>query len=292
MGQSRLPYFIEGWIQYISAIEHLWKELRTVYGFGFLKTRNLSQDCIEHFFSVIRWKNSNNNHPDASKFASAYKAIVINQLIAPKKLGNVQADISKYFVNTSQMSKIKLIPKAPQKRRPRNKKVNESDITDPNQLSSIYYSTGWVCSRLKHRKCIVRATSDVTSRSAFLLDLKRYKPESRLFVPGEKMFQFCKKIVSVFEKTFETHLKKSVRGVKRAILQTIFWPYQSKNNDKLVYDVLCVPCAMIVANKYLNMLVKAKLQIMNMKIKVDDKTNRKNKKTKRELTKRKKLNIQ
>lgn len=267
--------------------------MRTVYGFGFLRTRNISQDCIEHFFSIIRWKNSNNNHPDASKFASAYKSIVINQLIAPKKLGNVQADISKYFVNTSQMSAIKLVPKKlHHRKRLRNQRGKANHITDPNQLSSIYYSTGWVCSRLKHRECIERATSDVTNSSSFLLDLKRYKKDSRLFVPGEKMFQFCKRIVSVFEKNFDALLKKSVHGVKRAILQTVLWPYQSNNSDKLVCGVLCLPCAKIVADKYLNMLVKAKLQIMNMKIKADDKTMRRNKKTKRELTKRKKLNIQ
>ncbi|XP_065082061.1 uncharacterized protein LOC135704508 [Ochlerotatus camptorhynchus] len=73
--QSRKPYFIDGWLIYISAIEGLWKDLQNNHGFSFLRTRNLSQDCLEHFFSLIRWKNCNNNHPDPSKFSSAYKSI-------------------------------------------------------------------------------------------------------------------------------------------------------------------------------------------------------------------------
>lgn len=218
-----MPYFIDGWILYIAAVEQLWKELRTLYGFSFLRTRNLSQNCIKHFFSITRWKNANNNHPDASKFASAYKAIVINQLVAPKKLGNVQADVSSYFVNASQMSKIKLIP--PQRSKSqieseskpplqviskRNQRSSKNEITDPNQLSSVHYTAGWVCSRLKHRECIERTSSDVANRSAFLIDLKQYKKESRLFVPGLKMFQFCKKIVTVFERNFDNLIRRSV----------------------------------------------------------------------------------
>lgn len=296
IAQSRSPYFIGGWIQYISAVEHLWKELRTVYGFGFLRTRNLSQDCLEHFFSIIRWKNSNNNHPDASKFASAYKAIVINQLIAPKKLGNVKADLSQYFVNTSQMAKVKLIPNEHPKHYKRSSKrtriqENPKDITDSNQLGNIYYTTGWVCSKLSHRECIERSIVDTSNASSFFLNLKKFKENSRLHAPGQKMFKFCRKIVSIFEKSFEVLLKKSVYGVKRSILDTIFWPYQSSDAEELVYDVLCVPCATKIADKYLNMLVKAKLQILNMKFKLSNRANLKKKKTKRELTKRKKLNI-
>lgn len=294
--QSRSPYFIQGWIQYISAVEHLWIELRTAYGFGFLRTRNLSQDCLEHFFSIIRWKNSNNNHPDASKFASAYKAIVINQLVAPKKLGNVKADLSKYFVNTSQMAKIKLIPNEHRKNYKRSSnrthiQENPTDISDSNQLSNIYYTTGWVCSKLSHRECIERSIADTSNESSFFMNLRRFKQNSRLNAPGKNMFKFCRKIVCIFEKSFDVLLKKSVYGVKRSILDTIFWPYQSSVAEKLIYGVLCVPCAKKVADKYLNMLVKAKLQNLNMEFKSSSLAHLKRKKTKRELTKRKKLNI-
>lgn len=266
-----------------------------MYDFGFLRTRNLSQDCLEHFFSIVRWKNSNNNHPDASKFASAYKSIVVNQLVAPKKLGNVQADMNQYFVNTYQMSKIRLISNVPQKpkRRTRIQQNTKDNITDANQLSSIFYTTGWVCSKLKHPDCIERLASDVavSNDSAFLVDLKKYKKNSRLCSPGSNMFRFCRKMVSIFEKSFDALLKKSVYGVKRSLLQTIFWPYESCDPNELVYNVLCVSCAKKTADKYINMLVKAKLQIMNMKFKSNTKSTRKNKKSKRELTKRKKLNI-
>lgn len=292
--QSRKPYFIDGWLVYISAIEELWKDLHMNHGFSFLRTRNLSQDCLEHFFSLIRWKNCNNNHPDPSKFASAFKSIVINQIIAPKKLGNVEADLDKYFVNTSEMSKLKVISSSEVKKK---KTLADADIKMPiNQSNSVYYTAGWVASKLIHEDCIKRAYGDtryVSRDNSILLNLKKFKPDSKLNPPGLGMFRFCKKLVLTFEKNFEAFLKKSVIGVKQKLLNVIFWSYdpQSEHNE-LVYNTLCVSCAKNVANKYFNMLIKAKLQSLNMKIQKNEQQKRKDRKNEKVLTKRKKLNIQ
>lgn len=289
--QSRRPYFVEGWLLYIAAVENLWKDVHFNHGLTFLRTRNLSQDCLEHFFSIIRWKNCNNNHPDPSKFASAYKSVVVNQLIAPKKLGNVEADLNKYFVSISTMAKVKLIEDP----KPRKTRLRETNIKmNISQANTVHYTSGWVATKLKHKECIERMQADdqkVSRDSSVLLHFKKFKPTSKLCSPGLKIFKFCKKIVSVFEKNFEPFLQQSVLGVKRRLLNLIFWPYKSNCLEQLVYNVLCVPCARIIADKYINMLIKAKLQTMNTNSRVSDQTKRKNTKDKKTQAKRRKLNI-
>ena len=271
----------------------LWKELHTKYGFAFLRTRNLSQDWLENFFSIIRWKNSNNNHPDPSKFSSAYKSIVVNQLIAPKKLGNVEADLSKYFVSTPEMADIKLISTPKPKLKTTKANFKDEDI-DLNQANSIFYTTGWIGSKILHKDCLERCYSDVDhvgSGLKILLNNKKYKDTSRLCVPGLKLYKFCKKIVFIFEKNFEKFLKQSTHAVKKKLLDVLFWPYKSdKSEEHIVYDILCIPCAKMIANKYINMLIKAKLQVLNTNMKAADRKKRANKKSK-VTAKRRKLNI-
>lgn len=134
--------------------------------------------------------------------------------------------------------------------------------------------------------------NSVHKDSSILLDLKKFKPTSNLRKPGFKIFKFCKKIVSIFENNFEGLLKQSVVGVKQKLMNVLFWPYKSQGDEKqLVYDAICIPCAEIIANKCINMLIKAKLQTLNMNIKARQQQKRKDNKNKKVATKRKKLNI-
>lgn len=289
--QSRRPYFVDGWLLYIAAVEELWKELHDNHGFTFLRTRNLSQDCLEHFFSIIRWKNANNSHPDPSKFASAFKAVVINQLMVPKKLGNVEADLNKYFVDMKEMAKVKILDSSCITK---NTQVNENDVKmNVNQANNVHYTSGWVSTKLKHLECINRMNDDfekVPNEASVLLNFKKYTPNAKLYSPGLKCFKFCKKIVTVFQRNFEILIKKSTYGVKKGIINVLFWPY-NKNEKKLVYNVFCLSCAKLVADKYINMLIKAKLQVLNTNIQVSNQRKRKQNKDKKTLTKRRKLNI-
>lgn len=130
------------------------------------------------FFSVIRWRNGNNVHPDASEFTSAYKAVVINQLLLPKKVGNVQADIYKVLVSGNEISKLKIVQRDANKKTELAQHVEITEDTfDANLISSIHWTTGWACSKLKHEACIKRATSkdfNVSEEHSSLAAFKRY----------------------------------------------------------------------------------------------------------------------
>lgn len=58
------PKCINGWLENLQSLKLLWKELHYNYGFKFLITRRLTQDCIENLFSIIRSKGGNNVTPD------------------------------------------------------------------------------------------------------------------------------------------------------------------------------------------------------------------------------------
>jgi hypothetical protein len=50
---------LRSWLISLNAIKKLWLILRDDYGFQFLFTRRLSQDPLEHLFSVVRLKGGN-----------------------------------------------------------------------------------------------------------------------------------------------------------------------------------------------------------------------------------------
>lgn len=282
----------------------LWDELHTVYKFSFLRTRNLSQDCLEHFFSIIRWKNVNNNHPDASQFMSAFKSVVINQLLLPKKIGNVEADLGKYIVNREEIQQINFTKQHTV--RPSYKGKAESipsQTCDINQLSSIYWTTGWVCSTIKHAVCLKKIGSNAEQNDAsFLTDFKQYTPQSKIMRPGEQIFLYFQGICRLFDLHFMELLKLGSVGVKMElmdIIQTQFnFPFVEISDDfeeecvieeieKQLLEVLCPSCCLKITEKYLNMLIGSKLSQMNNTFKINSDNKKKSKKNE----KSKKLNI-
>lgn len=307
MKPSRLPYFINGWLLYISAIKLLWNELHASFGFKFLRTRKLPQDCLEHFFATIRWKNGNNYHPDSSLFSSAYKALVINHLVIPAKVGNVQPDLSKYIVNRFEMSKVQMVQKE-HKRPDYLGKVSEDPTTlekpdDVNKLANIHWTTGWAVSKIRHTECLRRATAeaeDVDVEISFLSDLKKFCPTSKTVSPGEKIFRYFSTVCQLFKTHFNNILKLDTVGVKEELMDIIQlqfnFPGIDEDNainmdgnveDRLILDVLCRNCALIITNKYLNMLIACKLGEINSLFKAASTSKKKSKKA----DKSKKLNI-
>ncbi|GFO40529.1 transposable element p transposase-like protein [Plakobranchus ocellatus] len=49
-------FCLEGWKLTISCVKMLWDDVRENYGFRYLLTDRLNQDCLENLFSVIRGK--------------------------------------------------------------------------------------------------------------------------------------------------------------------------------------------------------------------------------------------
>jgi len=81
----------------------LFKELNEKYGVEYLLmitvslvSTNLTQDCIESLFSVLRAKGGNNS-PDASKIQSAIRMSMCNMLISPSNNANWEKDASEFL---------------------------------------------------------------------------------------------------------------------------------------------------------------------------------------------------
>lgn len=304
MKNSKKPFFIDGWITYISALKLLWEELETQYDFKFLRTRNLSQDCLEHFFSVIRWRNGNNNHPDPSQFESAYKAVVINQLLVPKKVGNVVADVSKHIVGNDEVRKLDLVPRQRSRMDADLHLENfEGTTIDENQMGSIHWTTGWACSKLKHAECIERVSSgsdDVHQECTAFTDFKKYNDRVKIQQPGVKVLNYFKEVTQIFEQNFERLLEADTVGVKEELMDMIqehfAYPTSCSNQPpelsaevttRLIVDTLCTPCALMITEKFFNMLICGKLRTMNDEFKANMEQKKKN----RRDEKAKKLNI-
>ena len=76
-GQS-LPC-LEGWKQNIRALLLLFEDFKQA-GSKFLLTRRLNQDCLEHFFGVIRVKGGHRDNPDARTFRMDYRQAAVDYL--------------------------------------------------------------------------------------------------------------------------------------------------------------------------------------------------------------------
>ncbi|XP_023233745.1 uncharacterized protein LOC111633412 [Centruroides sculpturatus] len=99
------PICIQGWIDNIIALKLLWSELHNDYGFLYLLTRRLTQDCIENIFSIIRGKGGNNVNPDATKFRSALKSVMVNQLFTASDDSNCEIDAATFLLTHSDLLK-------------------------------------------------------------------------------------------------------------------------------------------------------------------------------------------
>ncbi|XP_063056023.1 uncharacterized protein LOC134449845 [Engraulis encrasicolus] len=71
---------LNGWRHNLRAIKEIWAELKEK-GFQFLFTRHLNQDCLEHFFGVIRAKGGHRDNPDPQQFRLDYRQAVLDYLM-------------------------------------------------------------------------------------------------------------------------------------------------------------------------------------------------------------------
>ncbi len=63
-------------------------------GADFVFTRHIQQDCLEHFFGIIRGKGGHRDNPDAKSFRLDYRQAVVDYLMVVGKNTNCQEDQS------------------------------------------------------------------------------------------------------------------------------------------------------------------------------------------------------
>lgn len=225
----------------------------------------------------------------------------------PKKVGNVQADLNKYLVCGKEVSKLQVVDR---KHNQKTAFVQLEDVSedsfDANQISSIHWTTGWACSKLKHEACIKRITSEnsnVSEEHASLAAFKRYNDRVKIQKPGEAIFKYFQVVCKVFEENFDALLAVDTIAVKENLMDILRVTFKYPNiqesdcaetcaqeealEDKLILGILCLSCAELITDKYINMLISCKLSQMNSRFKTASDMKRRNTKTE----KAKKLNI-
>ena len=101
---KRQPPCLKGWKMAIVCLKMLWDELHTHYGFDFLYTRRLNQDCAENLFSVVRGKGANRDRPDPCQFRAALRQIMVDRILVPRDGANCEADMDELLFGASQLA--------------------------------------------------------------------------------------------------------------------------------------------------------------------------------------------
>lgn len=235
------------------------KELTEKYNVHELATQNLSQDCLENFFCLIRMRGFNNRHPTPFCFRSSYRQVVMTQLLKPSDYSNCELDKGENLLKPEDFSKIKMFKRgngrAEAKLDLEGELCNENgEIFDPAELTNVHYTAGWILSTLTHETCISKLERDKpVSKSVQMRS--SMKSGSDRFVAGSKLTEFLKFVVQYFRDNFSIMLKSSPVGVREKLSEGI------KSNSEV--DFLCSECVTKIVRKYLNMLMKAKLNEMN-----------------------------
>lgn len=229
----------------------LWPELRDKFGFKYLLTRRLTQDCIENLFSVIRYRGGNNSNPDPALFRTSLRKIMMNNLSEPAEYGNSEQDLGEFLLKARDLRehRINLISHG---------KLDEVDVVQPPTVdmaekNALSYVTGWAACNGLHEKCQQSLTQkDSSSADDTLILLKRYEGAHMLF-PSELGLEVAQHIHGLFLKRIDDLLAVSREGVKRTIVSELSLP------DSLpVCDVCLKKFSSRLLNVLLNSFVKAK----------------------------------
>ena len=86
-----------GWELTIKAMMALFTELKS-YGFQYMMTKRLNQDCLENYFSQIRSLGGHNTNPTSYSFHSSFKIACVNSLTNVKRNKNCLDDDDNFLV--------------------------------------------------------------------------------------------------------------------------------------------------------------------------------------------------
>lgn len=81
------PPSISNWIRLIEGVEYLWRKLEGD-GFQYLSPRNLNQDALENFFSLVRSHGQRNVNPTSAAFTNSFKTLIINNFMSDRSISS------------------------------------------------------------------------------------------------------------------------------------------------------------------------------------------------------------
>ena len=103
-GSGKILPCIFGWQLSIASLIELWHDLQTNFDLTFLLTSRLNQDCLENFFSTIRFKGGHRDNPDSIQFRAAYRATAVDSIFVLSSASNCEEDVDKFLVNLGSFS--------------------------------------------------------------------------------------------------------------------------------------------------------------------------------------------
>ena len=250
------PICIQGWIDNITSLKLLWSELKERFDFQFLFTRRLTQDCLENAFAIVRGKGGNNVTPDASKFRSALRTVMINNLLSPSQDSNCEADAAVFLTkyNYLKMSYTMNVRLNSSDNRPICNEENEiiDNIVQTTQANADSYVIGWAISRLPHNECksvLMSLEHNSHDPENFHILVKKYESSNMIF-PNECAHMLCSKMSSIFQNNVNKLICESTHAVKHKLVKSLMSEYVS-------VEGMCDNCYFLLAHKYFAVLNKA-----------------------------------
>jgi DNA transposase THAP9 len=272
---KKTPPCIKGWISNITALKLLCLNLEDNYGFKYILTRRLTQDCIENLFSVLRGKGGCNVTPDAFAFKSCIRLTMANQILSPSEDSNCEMDLDSFLLKRQELQKSSLVF--------HTEEFNDTSDLDTEQESilinddelmaeknAISYVAGWVCSKLPHPECREKISSydDSYESSQIHTLLKKYEQSSKLLYPTSFATQFISNLLKAKDNYLSRFINESRSNVKMRLILVAEEPEEC---------VICNDCKKIFANKAFNVIINAYIKSVNNDLKnsIRGKKNRK-----------------
>ncbi|GFO14044.1 transposable element p transposase [Plakobranchus ocellatus] len=81
----------------------LWDDFRENYGFRYLLTDRLNQDCLENLFSVIRGKGGHRFNSSPQEFRAALRQTMVDAALIQSKSQNCRGDIDAFLFSLDQV---------------------------------------------------------------------------------------------------------------------------------------------------------------------------------------------
>jgi len=224
---------------------------------------------------VIRATGGNNITPENSKFHSAIRMCVVQQLLMPPVNGNCEVDACVFLISCADLLKNKQKFKFELSQ----KEVNifsrdDIDFRFDNNLSdmnikciqlriheeiAIGYIAGWACSKLSHTECVNElATKDkdqlMMMKNNFIT-MKEYE-ECNLYLPLLGTLKFVEKIVCLFNNNIENLLRNNKHGIRSRMLTKI-------DCYKKICPNICQNCRFLFIDKILHITINSFIKKFN-----------------------------
>lgn len=246
---------IQGWMISVQNLLSLWQELSTEYGFKYLLTNRLNQDCIENLFSVLRGKGGNRDNPNSQQFRHALAAAMVDAIMVQSDKSNCQIDPDKFLMtltnlNTPAPSTVKYVSEpADALGSPSSTAVLQNDdltlnsrllscplpLPVPADVSAtdnvLFYIAGYMALRSKGNvcsRCSVELTGELHgSTNELFFSAKQYQVLSvhgrGLTVPSPKLFTAVQRMENCYctEVKHLFHLNKVRDRLLKCLLQSI-----------------------------------------------------------------------